>query len=126
MQLDDLSRLHHMLDAASEALSFATGHTRSDLDTDRKLLLALVKDVEIVGEAASRMSLELRNRHPQVPWVDIISMRHRLVHGYFNVDPDIVWSTVAEDLPPLVVLLTQVLEAEAPRGTPDEKGAGSE
>jgi uncharacterized protein with HEPN domain len=76
---DDTIRLRHMLDAAQEASEFAQGHTRNDLNSDRKLVLALVKDVEIIGEAAYQISLATRGRLPDIPWEDIISMRHRLV-----------------------------------------------
>ena len=98
-----------MLDAVREAQGFAATRSRSDLDHDRQLLLALVKAVEIVGEAATRVSTETRLEHPKIPWQDIVAMHDRLTHGYYDIDLDIVWSTVTEDLPPLAEELDRVL-----------------
>ena len=99
-----------MRDAAREAIGFAAGRGRSDLDTDRQLLLSIVKDVEIVGEAASRVGAELRSRHPELPWAAIIAMRNRLIHAYFDIDPDVVWDTVTADLAPLLAAIETILE----------------
>ncbi len=105
MSDDDRVRLQHMLDAAEEAMSFADGQTRADLDYDRKLVLALVKDIEIIGEAAYRITPAVQEEMPDIPWDDIVGMRHRLVHAYFDINLDILWRTVQDDLPPLVLLL---------------------
>jgi uncharacterized protein with HEPN domain len=109
MHKNDLIRIRHMLDAAREATSFAADKTRADLDTDRMLTLSLVKCIEIIGEAASKVSPVCREECPRVPWPEITTMRHRLVHGYFDIDLDIVWQTVAEELHPLIAELEQVL-----------------
>lgn len=114
MRPEDRVRLLHMRDAAREAMGFAAGRTRAALDTDRQLLLSIVKDVEILGEAAARVSPELRALHPEVPWAVIVAMRNRLVHGYFDIDHGIVWNTVTADLPPLLALIEAVLEREDP------------
>jgi uncharacterized protein with HEPN domain len=103
-----------MLDAAHEALSFVQGKAREQLDQDRLLVLALVKAMEIIGEAAYQVSPETRNRVREIPWEDIIGMRHRLVHAYFDIDLDILWSTVQNDLPPLIAVLESVLEKDKP------------
>ena len=68
MRKDDEIRFRHMLDAAREAVSFANGRTRDDLDNDRQLVLALVKDIEIVGEAATQISENTRLRLSEIPW----------------------------------------------------------
>jgi uncharacterized protein with HEPN domain len=94
-----------MLDAAREAMSFAAGRSRDDLDRDRMLVLAVVKDIEIIGEAASRTSAATRAAHPDVPWAQIIVMRNRLIHAYFDVDLQVVWDTVTGDLPLLIAML---------------------
>ena len=109
MKNEDRVRLRHMLDAARDALSFAQGREREDLDSDRQLVMAVVKCVEILGEAASRVSPETRAEIPELPWRDMTDMRHRLVHGYYDIDLDIVWSTLREDLPPLVETLQKDL-----------------
>ncbi|HEY0153999.1 MAG TPA: HepT-like ribonuclease domain-containing protein [Longimicrobium sp.] len=103
-----------MRDAAREAIGFATGRTRDDLETDRQLLLAIVKDVEIVGEAASRLSEEFRIQHPELPWKAIVAMRNRLIHAYFDVNRDIVWNTVTVDLPFLATVVEDILGASDP------------
>jgi uncharacterized protein with HEPN domain len=102
-----------MRDAAIEAIDFASGRRRDELNTNRMLTLALVKDIEIIGEAASRISAECRARHPQLPWVQIIGMRNRLTHAYFEVNLDIVWQVVTNDLPALVIKLEQIISLEA-------------
>jgi uncharacterized protein with HEPN domain len=103
-----------MLDAATEALGFAAKRGRRDLDTDRMLVLALVKSIEIIGEAGARVSEEGRDATPDVPWPEIVAMRNRLVHAYFDVNLDVVWETVRKDLPDLVAALQDALnEREA-------------
>ena len=114
MRKDDAVRLRHMLDAAREAMGFVRGRTRADLDTDRQLVLSLVKEVEIIGEAAYQLSEETRASIPEMPWEDIIGMRHRLVHAYFDINLDILWGTVKGDLPALV----SILESRIPSDTP--------
>lgn len=107
MHKDDGVRLHHMLDAAREALTFSQNRTRAELDSDRMLVLSLVKSIEIVGEAASQVSQDAREQLPEIPWEDIVGMRNRLVHAYFDINLDILWRTVQDDLPPLIAELTQ-------------------
>jgi uncharacterized protein with HEPN domain len=108
----DSVRLRHMLDAAREAVTFAAGKTSQDLKFDRVLSLALVKCIEIIGEAATKVTNETRSANPQIPWTDIVGMRHRLIHVYFDVDLERVCDTVAIDLPPLIESLEEMIEAE--------------
>ena len=102
MNESDIIRLRHMLDAAREALSFVAGRNSEDLGRDRMLVLALVKEIEIIGEAASRMSDESRKTLPRIPWPKIIAMRNRLIHAYADVDLSIVWDTLTGALPELL------------------------
>jgi len=111
MRKDDSIRLHHMLDAAKEAESFSQDKTRSSLDTDRKLTLALVKCIEIIGETGTKISSESREDLPQIPWSNIIGIRNRLIHAYFDINLDILWKTVIEDLPPLIAELEKIAAA---------------
>ena len=90
MNAEDRIRRRHMLDAAQEAMSFAKGRTRADLKLDRMLQLFLVREIEVIGEAASRVSRELQAKTPQIPWTEIIGMRHRLIHSYTDVNLDVV------------------------------------
>jgi len=98
-----------MLDAAKDALSFVEGKSRVDLDKDRGLLLAVVQCVQIIGEAAGRVSAARQGGAPGIPWPAIIGMRNRLVHAYYDIDRDQVWKTVTEDLPPLIEALKRAL-----------------
>jgi uncharacterized protein with HEPN domain len=77
-----------MLDAAKEALSFAQNKTRGDLDLERMLVLSIVKSIEIIGEAASKVTQETRETVTELPWANIIAMRNRLIHVYFDIDLD--------------------------------------
>jgi len=112
MLKNDAIRLQHMLDAAHEAIGFASGRTRSDLDDNRMLVLSLVKSIEIIGEAAFRISPATRAQLQDVPWDAIIAMRHRLVHAYFDINLDILWRTVQDELPALIA----ILEPYRPKG----------
>ena len=103
-------RLHHMLDHAREAVALVQGKARSDLDSDRLLNLALVRLLEIVGEAANRVPEEERALHPEIPWPQIVGLRDRLIHGYDAVDNDILWQILIHDLPTLVTALEAILE----------------
>jgi uncharacterized protein with HEPN domain len=112
MNKDDQIRLRYMLDAAHEAVTFIRDETRESLDKDRKLLLALVKDIEIIGEAASRISESRQQTTPGIPWAQIVGMRNRLIHAYFNIDRETVWKTITEDLPPLIAALERIVPPE--------------
>jgi uncharacterized protein with HEPN domain len=104
----DAVRLHHMLDYAREATSLVQNKTRSDLDQDRLLQLALVRVIEIIGEAASRVTRDTQSQYPQILWPQVIGMRNRLVHGYDSVDYNILWQTIEKDLPFLIANLQQI------------------
>jgi uncharacterized protein with HEPN domain len=109
MHLDDETRLFHMRDAAHEAIGFVNGLTVEALHRDRLLALGLVRCLEIVGEAAAGISTEFRLAHPDLPWREMVAMRNRLIHGYFDVDLDRVWDTVTVDLPPLEAKLREIV-----------------
>jgi uncharacterized protein with HEPN domain len=102
-------RLQHMLDAAQKAWAFANGRTRQDLTDDEMFMLAEVRLIEIIGEAATAVSEEIRQQLPEIPWRPITATRNRLIHGYFNVDLDVVWSIIQNDLPPLIAALQKKL-----------------
>ena len=105
----DLNRLRHMLEAAQDAVAFASGLTRQALDDNRMVALAIVKSIEILGEAADKVSEATRSDIPAVAWTQIVGMRHRLIHAYFDIDLNIVWDTVEIDLPPLIATLDSYL-----------------
>jgi uncharacterized protein with HEPN domain len=110
MNADDRWRLQHMLDAAREAISFIDGRTSEDLTRDRMLLLALVKEIEIAGEAATNISPDCRNNASGIPWAKVTGMRNRLTRGYFSWDLDVIWATLTTNLPDLISELRKTLE----------------
>ena len=106
---EDRVRLSHMLDGALEIQQYVDASARGDLDNDRKLVHSLVRLLEIIGEAANQVSDELREDVSEVPWTVIIGMRNRLVHAYFAIDLDVIWSTSTEDIPLLITELKGIL-----------------
>ena len=98
-----------MRDHAREAVNMIAGKTRVDLGRERMLELSLVRLIEIIGEAAARVSVEGRSRYPSIPWREVIGMRNRLVHGYDSIDLDVLWDTVELDLPPLITQLEKYI-----------------
>ena len=112
MRREDAAHLLDMLVAARDAVTFADELSYGEYARDRRHQLAILKAVEIVGEAASRLSGETKELHPDIPWREIVGMRNRLVHAYFDVDLRLVWDTVQGDLPSLIAKL----EPLAPSG----------
>jgi len=109
MRPADVIRLRHMLEAAEHAVNFVAHRQRTDLERDPQLTLSLLKALEIMGEAANKVSAETQTTHPQVPWRDMVTMRNWLIHVYFDVNLDIVWNTIKDDLPPLIDQLRAIL-----------------
>jgi len=105
--------LRHILDAAREAIVFSSNRSREDLNRDRMLNLSLVRLLEVIGEAARGISPSFRTGHPEIPWEKMVGMRDRLIHGYFDINLDVVWETVTEDLPPLIDQLEGILTPES-------------
>lgn len=105
MTQPDEVRIRHMAEAAQKAIDFCRGRSRQDLENDELLRLGLTKLVEIVGEAAKQVGEVTRRRYPKVPWAEAARMRDRLVHHYFDINLDALWSTVDEDLPALLEAL---------------------
>lgn len=110
---DPETALRQMLDHAHEVREKASERDRQALEEDRDFELAVVRLLEVVGEAATRVPDEVQDRNPEVPWAEVVAMRNRLIHAYDAVDPDIVWRIVTEDIPELVEDLKPVLEAES-------------
>ena len=108
-QRDVAVSLRQMRDYTREALEMVRGQVRADLDRDRKLNLALVRLLEILGEAANRVPREEHARYPQIPWPQLISLRNRLIHGYDQVDFDILWEILTQDLPSLASELERIV-----------------
>lgn len=109
MSPDDVIRLRHMAEAAEAALRFCHGRTRADVESDDMLRFALTRAVEIIGEAANKVSAEARAQIPGIAWPAVVGMRNRLVHAYFDVDSQILWTTVEDRLPSLLAEVKRVL-----------------
>lgn len=107
---DDRVPIRHALEAAQRAISTTREWQRSDLDLEELPTLGLIRLLEVIGEAANAVSPEMQQAHPEVPWRKMAGLRNRLIHGYFNVNLDIVWDTLRQDLPRLVEQLSRLLE----------------
>ncbi|MCC6950985.1 MAG: DUF86 domain-containing protein [Phycisphaerales bacterium] len=106
---NDRERLQHMLDAALDVRTYVAGRGRADLDTDSMLRRALVNALQVVGEAAARVTDEGRARVSALPWGQIVAARHILVHVYWGIDADQVWNMAVEDVPALIAALEAAL-----------------
>lgn len=104
----DSGRLEHILSSIDNVQSFLEGKTYKDLCEDKILFFAVVKNIEIIGEAANKITKELREKHPEVCWNDVIGMRHVLVHDYYNIDARTAWQTSQENLPQLRLLIEAI------------------
>ena len=111
MRRDD-ALLLDMLLSARHAVGSAAPLTFSKFENDDLHQLAILKSVEIIGEAASRISEETKAKHPDIPWTEIIGMRNRFVHAGFAIQFDVLWQTVQEDLPPLIAQLEALVPPE--------------
>ena len=108
MQAEDAVRVRHMIDAVEDAMEFVSTRSRADLEKDKMLQFALVRAIEVLGEAAGKVSAAGRAELPFMPWAAITGMRNRLVHAYFDVDLDILWVTAIKALPELRAQLKSV------------------
>ncbi|MHB9131661.1 MAG: HepT-like ribonuclease domain-containing protein [Armatimonadota bacterium] len=101
-----------MLTVAEELLQFTAGKSYDDLCNDRGLQYICIHCLELIGEAATRLDQEYRERHPEVPWRAVVAMRNRLIHGYFDIELSFVWSTITDDIPMLIPNLRTLLSTE--------------
>jgi uncharacterized protein with HEPN domain len=102
-----------MLDAARKAVEFSEGKKEGDIAKDEKLSFAIVRLIEIIGEAAKNISEDVRLKHADIPWKDIAGTRDRLVHGYFDVDLEIIGKIIKKDLPDLIAKLEKIISASS-------------
>ena len=109
---DDATSVRHMLEAARKAVGFTAGRSRGELESDELLALGLVRLMEMIGEAATRVTEATRERNRTIPWAQVIGMRNRLIHGYDVIDLDVLWQTVTDDLPPLIENLQRIVVAQ--------------
>ncbi len=109
MEKSDFVRLKHMLEAARICLHFGAGKVRIDLETDRMLSFAIIRALEIFGEAASKISNKFQKSHPHIPWRAIVGMRNRLIHAYFDIDYDVVWEAINSEIPNIIPELEKLI-----------------
>lgn len=105
----DLVRFYHMLDCSKTILKFAEQRDRQDLDTDRFFASAIMREFEVLGEAASAISMETRAQFALIPWKAVVGMRNPLIHEYFDIDHDIVWKTIQIAVPDLIPMVEQAI-----------------
>lgn len=105
-----------MLEASKAALKHLSRKKRKDLDVNRTILSAVVRELEIIGEAANSTPIAFQKKHPEIPWRQMIAMRNRLIHAYFDVDHDIVWITTKDYLPKLILQLEIALKSITENG----------
>jgi uncharacterized protein with HEPN domain len=104
-----------MLDTGQQAVLFAANKNRVDLEDDPMLAFALMKAIEIMGEAASKVSRSSQEYPKEIPWPEIVGMRNRLIHAYADIGLDILWHTVKSNLPPLIQVLERIVASESPQ-----------
>lgn len=109
MQDEDRIRLQHIIEEANEVLGFIKGYSLEDFINDGKTIRAVTRSIEIIGEAASKISTEFRKEHRDVPWAKIIGMRNRLIHAYFDIDHEILWQTVKVNIPEIIERIQKLL-----------------
>ena len=108
----DKGRLLDIIQAAKYIISFTEGHSLEEFSADKLRYFAVVKNIEIIGEASYMLSSDFKEKHTDIPWNDIIRMRHVLVHGYATVLPELLWQTALEDVPKLKVQIETLIDPE--------------
>ena len=112
MPKSDWVYLGHMLDMCQKGLEMTAGKNHQDYEESEILQFALTHIIQVIGEAADHVTEEFKESQPQIPWHEIIGMQHRIVHDYMNVDEDVVWSVVKNDLPSLITVLKNTIPPE--------------
>ena len=106
----DRGRLEHILIAIEHIENFIKGKSFDDFRSDSMLFYAVVKNIEIIGEAANNLTKELCTRHPEIEWKDVIGMRHVLVHDYYNISPTLAWKTANKNIPILKLQISDIVQ----------------
>lgn len=104
--------LRDILENAEKAIGFAAGMTGDEFIQDEKTVFAVIRAIEVIGEATKKIPSKIREKYPLVPWREMAGTRDKLIHDYFGVNSAVIWKTVTEDIPLMLPLLRQVLENE--------------
>jgi len=110
LKRESLDYIEDVIDALSKIQQFTQGMEYNDFIKDDKTIFAVVRALEVIGEAAKRISRSVKNRYPQIPWKDAAGMRDKLIHEYFGINLKVVWDTIKQDIPALKPLMQKVLE----------------
>jgi len=108
----DKNRLEHILEAIDNVFEFTEGMTFEDYVADKKVKFAVIKNLEIVGEASYKLTKEFRDKYAEIDWRTIIGLRHVLVHGYYQVEDFIAWGIIQKDLQPLKEQIQMIYDSE--------------
>ena len=111
MSHNDLVYLHHIFDAITRIEEYVLDLTEEDFNQSYLVQDGVIRQIEIIGEATKQLSTELREKHAQIPWRDIVGMRDKLTHQYFGVDIGEVWLTAKEDIPTLKEEVEKIVNA---------------
>lgn len=106
-----LDYLNDILESIADIREFTTGMDRESFSGDKKTIKAVVRSLEVIGEAASKLPNHIKDMYPEIAWQETVGMRNRLIHEYFGVDLDIVWQTIEEDLEPLDKTVKRIITA---------------
>jgi uncharacterized protein with HEPN domain len=113
MKEDDLVYLKHVLDAISRIEEYVQNVKHEDFMNNHLIQDGVIRQLEVIGEATKKLSKKIRNKYPDIPWKDIAGMRDKLIHDYFGVDLDAVWSTIEKDIPPLKEVISKIIKEES-------------
>ena len=111
-KIRDKNRLEHILESINNAVEFTQNVSFEDFVNNKMLRFAVIKNIEIVGEASYKISKEFKEKHPEIEWAKIVGMRHVLVHGYYQIEDSIAWEVVQKDLLPLRKQIQELYENE--------------
>ena len=106
---DPLITLQQMKSNCKEIINLSRGKDKNEIESNRLLCLAIVRLLEMLGEAANRVPEDIREENPDIPWIQIIGLRNRLIHGYDDIDLDVIWMIIVQDLPSLCTKLENLL-----------------
>ena len=119
MKRNSLDYIEDINDAISKIEIFTKGMDYQDFVEDDKTIYAIVRALEIIGEAAKKIPPDIKNSYPQIPWKDVVGMRDKLIHEYFGVNTKVLWNTIKQDIPslkPLVQTFLSTLKEKKPLG----------